>query len=506
MELEKAFRGLPNGWRLRDQRLSTQFVLAGAVVGVFSVLSLAVLVSRLALQIDASRFLASTHRTISRLNTLGRDFYREQAALSEFAKARDPAHLAVVFERRQLWAEGMKALEELVPLGAPSRGALEGLQQKYQAWQSLTDEVLKRAQTGQGLVRQQGLEAALFKEAFLAIDRMIDFENRQLGSRDRKEEGAMRATFAAISVMIALLVVIFGIVLSRLYVSIAQPIADLSLAIARYRGGDFKARVEISSRSQIGYLEVSFNELAERIEAMVIDLRKLDELKSEFLSTVSHELRTPLTSIGGYAKLLMAGDAGKLEETQSEFLRIIDANVNRLSQLIDDLLDVEKMESGKAQVLMEPVDLVPVLKECHDTLSVLAAQKALEFRCRLPASLPSIRGDRRRLTQVFMNLLSNALKYTQRGFVELEASDTGFAIVVKVRDSGIGMGSDEKERIFQRFYRARTGLASHEGGTGLGLSIARGLIEAHGGKIHVETALNRGSTFTVTLPTGAASA
>jgi signal transduction histidine kinase/DNA-binding response OmpR family regulator len=277
-------------------------------------------------------------------------------------------------------------------------------------------------------------------------------------------------------------------------------VSGLSHALQLFRSGALKTRIDASTTSQIGFLQTAFNEMAERIETMVIDLRKLDQMKTDFVSTVSHELRTPLTSIGGYVKLLLSGDAGPLTPTQSEFLQIIDTNVVRLSNLINDILDVAKVESGKVQIRREPQDLVSILQECSSTFEVLAKQKGLELRSKiLEAASMTVVGDRDRLVQVFMNLLSNAIKYTASGFVELDVTRHDNQVWVAVRDSGIGLTSEDKKRLFQKFYRARE-IQTADGGTGLGLVIARGLVEAHGGSIGVESEPARGTCFTVKLP------
>ena len=241
--------------------------------------------------------------------------------------------------------------------------------------------------------------------------------------------------------------------------------------------------------------------MAEKIEGMVDDLRKLDQLKTEFISTVSHELRTPLTSIGGYAKLLAGGEAGEVTETQKEFLYIIDTNVVRLTHLINDILDIEKIEVGKMQIVREPQELGPVLKECRDTFGHPGGAKGPRTAVQgARRSAADHGGDRSRLVQVFMNLLSNAIKYTDKGFVELIAETNDFAVTVKVRDSGVGLSPDEREKVFQKFYRTPSGLHSAEGGSGLGLAIVRGLVEAHGGTVTVDSATGQGTTFTVTFP------
>jgi signal transduction histidine kinase/DNA-binding response OmpR family regulator len=484
-------------WRLTDQPLAVQFLTAGGVVAFFSVVSLVLLLSQVDSQTKASRFLSQTHQAVGKLNTLGRDFYRQETAGLEYLRARDARYLASVHEQRQLWDEGIKEVRVLAASNERETELLHGLEESYHAWLKVTDALISQSTPDPEALRN---ESALFKETFLLIDHMINLENRQLVLRDEREKSATSATFTAIGLIQVVLMVIFGIVLAKLYFSIARPISDLSTGMRRYREGDFTARVPVSNASQIGYLELSFNEMAEKIEFMVDDLRKLDQLKTEFISTVSHELRTPLTSIGGYAKLLAGGEAGSVTDTQKEFLYIIDTNVVRLTHLINDILDVEKMEVGKMQIVREPIAIAPVLKECRDTFGILAAQKGLDLKYDVPDELQQIMGDRSRLVQIFMNLLSNSIKYTEKGFVELKAEANDFAVTVKVRDSGVGLSAEETEKVFQKFYRTPSGLNSAEGGSGLGLAIVRGLVEAHGGTITVDSQLGKGTTFTVTFP------
>jgi signal transduction histidine kinase/CheY-like chemotaxis protein len=477
------------------------------VVAFFSVISLVLLFSQVDSQARASRFLAQTHRAVGKLNTLGRDYVRQETAVLEYLRTRDNRYLASIHEQRELWNEGLRSIQELVVDSPREMELLHGLQDSYRGWLKVTEELIGQVNTPNWQPEESGPshgslreESALFKETFLLIDRFINLESRQLAVRDETEKAATRATFTAISAIQIALLVIFGIGLAKLYLSIAQPISELSTGMRRYRSGDFAARVPPSNESQIGYLQHSFNEMAEKIEAMVRDLRKLDQLKSEFISTVSHELRTPLTSIGGYAKLLAGGDAGPVTETQREFLYIIDTNVVRLTHLINDILDVEKIEVGKMQIQRTPQDLGAVLREVRDTMGILAAQKGLDMRYSVPERVPAVLGERSRLVQVFMNLLSNAIKYTEKGFVELAVETKGYAISVKVRDSGVGLTVEEREKLFQKFYRTRSGLYSTDGGTGVGLVIVRGLVEAHGGTIAVESVPGEGTTFTVTFP------
>jgi CheY-like chemotaxis protein len=211
-------------------------------------------------------------------------------------------------------------------------------------------------------------------------------------------------------------------------------------------------------------------------------------------------LRTPQTSISGYVKLISAQDAGEINPTQKEFLEIIDRNVDRLGLLINDILDTEKLESGRLVIRSERLDLVPLIREAMDTVQVLAKKKGLGLIYSGPDLGLFVLGDRERLLQVFLNLLTNAVKYTQKGQIEVRIEQADFAVFIRVQDTGIGLTEEEKSRIFEKFYRARAGLSASEGGTGLGLVISRGIILAHGGQIGVESQPGVGSTFSVSLP------
>ncbi len=231
----------------------------------------------------------------------------------------------------------------------------------------------------------------------------------------------------------------------------------------------------------------------------VTERKELEKLKSDFISTVSHELRTPLTSIKGYVDLVLAGDVGPITPEQKEFLTIVSQNTTRLTELINDLLEIERLESGRIEFEFAELDLAEVLYNVARSLQVTAEQKGLELITEIASGL-KVRGDRDRLAQVFLNLLSNAIKYTPAGTVELKAYREDEAVVVAVRDSGIGISENDMPKLFQKFFRADTPYVRKVGGTGLGLSIAKAIVERHHGTITVTSQLGQGSTFTVRLP------
>jgi PAS domain S-box-containing protein len=229
--------------------------------------------------------------------------------------------------------------------------------------------------------------------------------------------------------------------------------------------------------------------------------READRLKSDFVSLVSHELRTPLTSIKGYVDLLLEGEVGTLTGDQSEFLNIVAASATRLVALTNDLLDVSRIEAGHLDLNPIAMEVAPQVRTVLTTLRPQIEAKAQHLVLDLPDLLPPVQADQNRFVQVLTNLVSNAHKYTQEGGeitvrVQHEAANVRFEVI----DNGAGLSSEEQERLFTRFYRARNQSTQKAGGTGLGLAISKSLVEAQGGTIGVQSEPGKGSTFWFTLP------
>ncbi len=245
--------------------------------------------------------------------------------------------------------------------------------------------------------------------------------------------------------------------------------------------------------------------MVERAGAVMVfrDITKeaeVDRMKSEFVSIVSHELRTPMTAIKGYLELLLAGTASPDPRTQYSFLEIVKSNADRLGDMVDELLDVSRIEAGKIQMRFQPVSVYPVIHDVAAMLQKTYANPNVELRLNVSPGLPKVLADPGRLTQIVTNLMSNALKYTLQGHVEVTAHVQDDRVQVDISDTGIGMTEEDQARLFTRFFRASTARASDIPGTGLGLSITRSLIEMHSGQIWVKSAVGRGSTFSFTLP------
>ncbi|MEW6684539.1 MAG: two-component system histidine kinase PnpS [Nitrospirota bacterium] len=232
----------------------------------------------------------------------------------------------------------------------------------------------------------------------------------------------------------------------------------------------------------------------------VTALKRLERVRSDFIANVSHELRTPLTSIIGYVEALLDGvqhDTTKREE----FLRIIKTHADRLSALVHDLLQLSQIESGDYRWRRDSVDVGALVRRSVALVHPLAQRRQIALRCTNEVEALCVVGDEEKLTQVLVNLLDNAVKYTEAGgSVEVTVQSSDGHAIVRVRDTGIGIPPADRDRIFERFYRVDRARSRESGGTGLGLSIVKHIVEAHGGTVSVDSRLGHGSVFTVTLP------
>lgn len=230
---------------------------------------------------------------------------------------------------------------------------------------------------------------------------------------------------------------------------------------------------------------------------------ELDRLKSEFVSTVSHELRTPMTSIKGYADLMIMGAAGALTEPQMRYLQVIKNNANRLHNLVNDLLDISRIETGKTTLDLRPLDVPQIIAESLEHLHgrIQHEGKQLEVATQIAPALPLVNADHARVIQILTNLLDNAFNYTpENGKITIIAEPGKNNVYLSVADTGIGISEENQEKIFDRFFRSEDAIVQKVAGTGLGLSIVRSLVEMHGGRLQLESRPGQGSTFTFNLP------
>jgi len=239
-----------------------------------------------------------------------------------------------------------------------------------------------------------------------------------------------------------------------------------------------------------------FNEIQDKSR----QLEEASQHKSQFLANMSHELRTPLNAILGYTELMADGAYGELSDTMLGVLKKLETQGKHLLGLISDVLDLSKIEAGQLVLELSDYSIQDIAQTVRSTLEPLAADKKLGFKVEVAPRLPSGRGDGRRLRQVLINLVGNAIKFTDAGEVAIKAEANNGSFYVSVRDTGPGISAADQAKLFQEFQQADNTITKKKGGTGLGLAISKRIIEMHGGRIWVESQLGQGSTFTFTLP------
>ncbi len=233
----------------------------------------------------------------------------------------------------------------------------------------------------------------------------------------------------------------------------------------------------------------------------ITELKRIDEMKSNFVTNVSHELRTPLTSISGFVSLLLAGRAGALKPQQSKYLEVVSRQAANLTKMIEDLLDLSRLQSRQVKSSLSRADIKTVVDGTIENLSEAASAKNIDLSNRISDSLPPVQADPDRLSQVLRNIVGNAIKFTgEGGLVEIKAHRNGRLMQVQVSDTGVGIPLKALPHIFDRFFQGGAGEMEEDGGFGLGLAISREIVEMHGGKIWAESDPGHGSIFYFTLP------
>ena len=299
---------------------------------------------------------------------------------------------------------------------------------------------------------------------------------------------------AAVAIVLALLL---GFVLSR---SLIGPMQRIDSRLAAIASGDFSGHVDVSNRDELGALAANVNQMNDELRRLYRELETTNRHKSEFLANMSHELRTPLNAILGFTQVLRGQLFGPVNEKQAEYLEDILSSGQHLLALINDVLDLSKVEAGQLELEITQFSLRGALESGVLMVRERATQGGVEVRLAADPQDDIVEGDERRIRQVIFNLLSNAVKFTPPGGgVDVTAVRADGEVRVSVADTGPGIAPEDHERIFGEFQQGEAGLARHEG-TGLGLALSRRLVELHGGRIWVNSEPDVGSTFVFTLP------
>jgi len=364
-------------------------------------------------------------------------------------------------------------------------------------------------------------EKSVYVKSFPMINKNKDMGNIQIGfsletlNNDLKK--VVTRTIIINLVSLCLILCVSWFISGRLL----RPILRMKTISEKIAKGDFSERLAKTSNDIIGELEVSLNNMATQLGDLTGNLNKkvndatkqliaktkeleesnkrlkeLDKLKSEFVSIVSHELRTPLTGIIGFAKTLLKVKVS--DEQREKYLKIIESEGNRLATLIEEFLDISKIESGNIELQIENLDVRDIIKE---TLSSIEMTNAKKVELKLSQNSMLVRADKNKIKQVITNILNNALQYTKQGqkIVVSAYVDSNY-ITVSIKDEGPGISKEDAGRIFEKFYRGKDDIVSKNRGSGLGLAIAKGIIDMHKGKIWVESEPGKGSDFKFSLP------
>jgi signal transduction histidine kinase len=314
--------------------------------------------------------------------------------------------------------------------------------------------------------------------------------------------------FAALAIVLALL---FGFVISWSFI---LPVQEAHGFLRQVAAGHFGVTVRVANRDEFGGLAENMNRMSRELQRLdqqqkraAAELQSLNErlgaasrAKSEFLASMSHELRTPLNAILGFTELILDDLYGEVPPALREPIADVQTNASHLLRLINDVLDLSKIEAGRMELVAADYAVADVLETVRASLRSLAAEKGLDFVVSAPPDLPLAHGDGKRITQCLVNLAGNAIKFTKQGQVAIAAEVQGETLRYCVSDTGIGIPADQLDNVFSEFRQVDATVAHEYGGTGLGLSITKKFVELHGGRIRVESEPGKGSTFSFEVP------
>ena len=315
-------------------------------------------------------------------------------------------------------------------------------------------------------------------------------DSRQAYARSQ----AIVLAFAGISLVLAL---VLGLALGF---SIIRPIRAIGSRVERIASGDFSDHVRVDNRDELGALAANIDRMNDQLGRLYGDLEAANRHKSEFLSNMSHELRTPLNAIIGFSEVLLQRLFGELNERQADYLQdILESGRHQLA-LVNDVLDLSKVEAGRMELQLSKFSLQAVIDNGIAMLRETAARSGVVLEVECDPRIDTIEADERKVRQVLFNLLSNAVKFTSKGgTVRVRTEARTDAVEISVDDTGVGIAPEDQGRIFEEFRQAKEG-TSLEGSTGLGLTLAKRFVELHGGAMSLRSTVGQGSTFMFVLP------
>jgi signal transduction histidine kinase len=317
----------------------------------------------------------------------------------------------------------------------------------------------------------------------------------EAGESDYRRSRGVVVGFAIGSIVLALLL---GYALSW---SLIEPVTRMDARLQEIAAGDFSRHVEVGNRDELGTLAANLNRMSDELGRLYAQLETANRHKSEFLANMSHELRTPLNAVIGFSDVLLERTFGELSEKQEQYITIVLGSGRHLLSLINDILDLSKIEAGRMDLELGSFDLAMAIDNTVTLVRDRAARHDLALGVEVEADLDPVVADERKIKQILLNLLSNAVKFTpDGGRIGVRAGRIDGGVAISVSDTGIGIAPEDQEAIFEEFRQVGTDELRKREGTGLGLALTRKFVELHGGTITVASEPGKGSTFTFTLP------
>jgi signal transduction histidine kinase len=465
--------------------------------------------------VDASRRLDEAHERVGSALRSEQALSQQMHLTSLALLLRDETLVARILRENNRFNDTLARLE-----AAATPGQREIIQQirtrQEEAMNTVADiaNAIRDGQLGAAQARLVGRQEQLYRDIEGLVRRLVETEDARMASiragmeNTNNRSFVLTACFAAAGVGLALLC---GFVISW---SVIVPVREAHGFLRQVRAGNLGAAIAVPNRDEFGALAEHMNVMSRELKRLdeeqrqaSAELRHLNEqlsqasrAKSEFLANMSHELRTPMNAILGFTEMLLDNLYGDVPTELQEPLTDIQTNGRHLLQLINDVLDLSKIEAGRMELVTDSYAPLQVVESVRATLRSLAAEKGLDFSVKASGDLPVAQGDARRITQCLLNLTGNALKFTRQGRVEIGVEQQGDALVYQVSDTGIGIPPEELEHVFREFRQVDATITREFGGTGLGLSITKKFVEMHGGRIWVESRLGQGSTFSFTVP------
>ena len=510
----------PLGWLVRQVAAIQASVHAKLITGFFIVTFLVVAMGGLSLQVihqtaQQSLLLDEAHKSVEWSRQIQHELALQMNFTAMALLLKDEATVAKILRANNRFNNYLALIAEAA--SADEQGVIDQIRAAQgTALTTVADiaNLLRDGKASEAMSLQQNKGYPLYEQIAGLVDQVVAGEQSKMAGLRANVAAATRRTqlLMAVFVIVAiLLALLLGFVISWSFI---MPVRQAHGFLTEVAKGNFQATIEVPNRDEFGVLADRMNHMSQELHQLYekqrdagLELQRLNRqlteasrAKSEFLANMSHELRTPMNAILGFIEMLLDDLYGEVPAELREPLHDVQINGKHLLNLINDVLDLSKIEAGRMELALSEYSVQDVIEAVCASLQSLAAEKGLKFSAKTQPEIPLAYGDGKRVTQCIMNLAGNALKFTKQGQVEISVERLNGLLRYRVSDTGIGIPPDQLERVFGEFRQVDAAITREYGGTGLGLSITKKFVELHGGRIWVESDLGQGSRFFFEIP------